>query len=60
MNLWNSYHSLDDTNNIAVVSHSGWLHILFNAIVQKDCHPKLKEWFQTGEMRSVEIEFILK
>ena len=51
---------LDDTNNIAVVSHSGWLHILFNAIVQKDCHPKLKEWFQTGEMRSVEIEFILK
>jgi broad specificity phosphatase PhoE len=46
------------SNNIAVITHSGWLHIFFNAIVQNDCHPKLKEWFQTGEMRSVEVEFI--
>jgi broad specificity phosphatase PhoE len=49
---------LEDASNIAVVTHSGWLHILFNAIVQNDCHPKLKEWFQTGEMRSVQFEFI--
>ena len=51
---------LEDANNIAVVSHSGWLHILFNAIVQNDCHPNLKKWFQTGEMRSVKVEFIVK
>ena len=47
-------------DNIAVVSHSGWLHILFNAIVQDDCHPSLKKWFQTGEMRSVQVEFIMQ
>lgn len=50
---------LKDTDHIAVVSHSGWLHTLFNAIVQNDCHSKLKEWFRTGEMRSVQIEFIV-
>jgi broad specificity phosphatase PhoE len=44
--------------HIAVVSHSGWLLTLFNAIVQNDCDPKLKLWWPTGEMRSVQLEFI--
>jgi broad specificity phosphatase PhoE len=43
--------------HIAVVGHSGWLLTLFNAIVMDDCDPKLKEWFQTGEMRSTKLVF---
>jgi broad specificity phosphatase PhoE len=44
--------------HVAVVGHSGWLLTLFNAIVVDDCDPKLKEWFQTGEMRSTKLAFL--
>lgn len=44
--------------HVAVNSHSGWLLTLFNAVVRDDCDPKLKAWFQTGEMRSVKLEFV--
>ena len=41
--------------NIGVASHSGWLLTLFNGICESDeC---LKAWWQTGEMRSVRLEF---
>jgi broad specificity phosphatase PhoE len=43
---------------VAVNSHSGWLLTLFNGVVSGDCDPKLKAWFQTGEMRSVKLEFV--
>lgn len=46
--------------HVAVSSHSGWLLTLFNAVVSDECDPKLKEWFQTGEMRSVKLDFSLK
>lgn len=45
-----------DEEHICVTSHSGWLMTLFNGIV--DCEEDhLKEWFQTGELRSVKLEF---
>lgn len=45
-----------DEQHICVTSHSGWLMTLFNGIV--DCEEEhLKEWFQTGELRSVKLEF---
>ena len=43
--------------HVAVSSHSGWLLCLFNGVVDDSCDPKLKEWFQTGEMRSVKLQF---
>ena len=43
--------------HVAVSSHSGWLLCFFNGVVENSCDPKLKEWFQTGEMRSVRLEF---
>jgi broad specificity phosphatase PhoE len=46
--------------HVAVNSHSGWLLTLFNAVVSDECDPKLKVWFQTGEMRSVKLECLLK
>mmetsp|Transcript_23852 Transcript_23852/g.35377 ORF Transcript_23852/g.35377 Transcript_23852/m.35377 type:complete len:283 (-) Transcript_23852:259-1107(-) len=42
--------------HIAVASHSGWLMTLFNGSVK--CEDSLKEWFQTGELRSVMLEFV--
>lgn len=42
--------------NVGVSSHSGWLLAVFNANCQ--CDESLKGWFQTGEMRSVKLEFI--
>lgn len=44
--------------HVAVNSHSGWLLCLFNGVVHDSCEAKLKEWFQTGEMRSVKLEFV--
>jgi broad specificity phosphatase PhoE len=44
--------------HVAVNSHSGWLLTVFNGICE--CDPALKGWFQTGEMRSVKLEFISK
>lgn len=44
--------------HILVTSHSGWLLTLMNAVV--DVAPedsRLKEWFQTGEMRSCKFTF---
>jgi broad specificity phosphatase PhoE len=41
--------------NIGVASHSGWLLTLFNGICESD--ESLKAWWQTGEMRSVRLEF---
>lgn len=43
--------------HVAVNSHSGWLLCLFRGVVDDSCDPKLKEWFQTGEMRSVKLVF---
>jgi broad specificity phosphatase PhoE len=41
-------------SHIAVVSHSGFLLTLFSLLL--DCPPDLKQWFNTGEMRSVCLE----
>jgi broad specificity phosphatase PhoE len=42
--------------HVAVNSHSGWLLTVFNGICESDA--ALKGWFQTGEMRSVKLEFV--
>jgi len=42
--------------HVAVNSHSGWLSTVFNGVCQ--CDDALKGWFQTGEMRSVKLEFV--
>ena len=42
-------------SHVAVASHSGWLFTVFNGFCE--CDESLKPWFQTGEMRSVKIEF---
>lgn len=45
--------------HVGVASHSAWLLTLFNANVQ--CHDSLlSDWFQTGEMRSAILEFVLR
>lgn len=42
--------------HVAVTSHSAWLLTVFNGVCH--CEEKsLKEWFSTGEMRSVVLEF---
>jgi broad specificity phosphatase PhoE len=45
-----------DEGHICVTSHSGWLMTLFNGIVECE-EDHLKEWFQTGELRTVKLEF---
>lgn len=45
-----------DESVVGVASHSAWLLCVFNANLQAD--ESLKGWFQTGEMRSVVLEFI--
>ena len=42
--------------HVGVASHSGWLLTVFNGICE--CDDKLKGWFQTGELRSVKLEFV--
>ena len=44
--------------HVGVSSHSGWLLTVFNGICE--CDESLKGWFQTGEMRSVKLEFVLQ
>lgn len=44
--------------HVAVASHSGWLFTIFNGFCE--CDESLKAWFQTGELRSVIIEFTEK
>lgn len=44
--------------HVAISSHSSWLLTLFNGICE--CDEKLKDWFQTGELRSVKLEFVRK
>ncbi len=41
---------------VGVSSHSAWLLAVFNANLQAD--DDLKGWFQTGELRSVVLEFV--
>jgi broad specificity phosphatase PhoE len=41
---------------IVIVSHSGWLLTAFNAIFECS-DPSIQEWFQTGELRSVQLDF---
>eukprot|EP00536_Pseudo-nitzschia_multiseries_P006549 jgi/Psemu1/193353/e_gw1.140.27.1 len=45
-----------DENVVGVSSHSAWLLAVFNASFDAD--ESLKGWFQTGEMRSVVLEFV--
>ena len=42
---------------VGVSSHSGWLLTVFNANCQC-ADENLQGWFQTGELRSVKLEFI--
>jgi broad specificity phosphatase PhoE len=48
--------SVRPETNIAVASHSGWLLTLFNGICE--CDEVLKAWWQTGELRSVQLDFL--
>ena len=41
---------------VGISSHSAWLLAVFNANLQAD--ESLKGWFQTGELRSVVLEFV--
>ena len=45
-----------EENVVGVSSHSAWLLAVFNANLQGD--DSLKGWFQTGELRSVVLEFV--
>ena len=44
--------------HIAVASHSGWLLTVFNGVCEC-ADSQLQDWFQTGELRSVLLEFSL-
>lgn len=44
--------------HVVVSSHSAWLLTLFNAVVSDTCDHTLKQWFQTGEMRSARLHFV--
>lgn len=45
-----------EEKHVGVASHSGWLMTVFNGVCE--CNDQsLKEWFQTGEMRSVQVVF---
>jgi hypothetical protein len=46
-----------DESIVGVSSHSAWLLAVFNANLQIT-NEDLKGWFQTGEMRSVVLEFV--
>jgi broad specificity phosphatase PhoE len=46
-----------DEKHVGVSSHSAFLLTLFNANLVSD-DDKLKDWFQTGEMRSAVLEFV--
>ena len=44
---------------VGVASHSEWLLTVFNGVCE--CNDEsLKAWFQTGELRSVQLEFVTK
>lgn len=43
--------------HVAVTSHSGWLLTVFNGVCECS-DSQLREWFHTGELRSVKLEFI--
>mmetsp|Transcript_16030 Transcript_16030/g.31392 ORF Transcript_16030/g.31392 Transcript_16030/m.31392 type:complete len:280 (+) Transcript_16030:1-840(+) len=51
------YLSTRPEKNLALVTHSSYLLTLFNAALDCKYAPELKEWFQTGELRSVKIQF---
>ena len=46
-----------EENVVGVASHSAWLLTAFNANFEV-AEESLKGWFQTGEMRSVILEFV--
>lgn len=46
-----------ETRCLAVASHSGWLFTLFNGVVDCGGDESLRQWFHTGEMRTVRIRF---
>ena len=48
----------NDVTHIGVCSHSSWLLALFNGVLDCGDDASLLDWFQTGEMRSVRLEFI--
>ncbi|GMH64594.1 hypothetical protein TL16_g04000 [Triparma laevis f. inornata] len=47
-----------EEQNVAVASHSGWLMTVFNGVVLST--EELLPWFQTGELRSVKLEWRVK
>jgi hypothetical protein len=46
--------------HVGVASHSGWLLTMFNAVVDCGGDESLLDWWHTGEMRSVKLEFQLQ
>mmetsp|Transcript_114840 Transcript_114840/g.335893 ORF Transcript_114840/g.335893 Transcript_114840/m.335893 type:complete len:304 (+) Transcript_114840:53-964(+) len=42
---------------VAIATHSAWLFALMNTVLACT-DPALAEWFQTGELRSVALEFV--
>lgn len=45
-------------DNVVVFSHSGWLLTMFNGVVDCGGDASLLDWWQTGELRSVVLEFV--
>ena len=50
--------SLRKEKNVGIASHSGWLLMAFNGVLE--CEEGLRGWFQTGELRSVKLVFTRK
>lgn len=48
----------NEHNNIAIVSHSSWLLTLLNGVCHFNDESMNKEWFQTGEKRTIQLEMI--
>jgi broad specificity phosphatase PhoE len=46
--------------HVGVASHSAWLLTMFNAVVDCTGAESLQDWWQTGEMRSVKLEFHIR
>lgn len=44
-------------SHVGVTSHSGWLLTMFNAVLDCSDAESLKDWWHTGEMRSVKLVF---
>ena len=44
--------------HVAISTHSAWLLTLMNGICDCSDHKSLQTWFHTGEMRSIQLEFV--